>query len=85
MIVSDDLELSVKDGKVRKKDGTIAQNRDVPLRTDLPEDHPLYGLRALPVVLAGQPDMTVDDDGRMAPIDYKTGLPAVEENLEAVR
>lgn len=71
MKVSDDLELSDRDGIVRKVDGTVAQSRDVPTRTDLPEDHPLYGLRALPAVLAGMPDMTVNDNGEMVPIDVE--------------
>ena len=41
---------------------------DVPVRDDLPPDHPLYGRRALRCVPAGWPDCTVDDEGRLVPL-----------------
>jgi len=54
---------------------------DLPARWDLPEGHPLRGKALLPVVPAGYPDCTVDDNGRLVPVDSQTGDPLPEGTL----
>ena len=80
--VADGLEL--RDGKVRQADGRPARHQHVPERYDIPRDHPLYGMRALEVVLSGMGDMTIDDEGKIVPIDVDTGLPVVSEQAPIV-
>ena len=58
--------LKLVDGVV-KKGLLAAKPDDVPLRYDLPKDHPLYGTRALRNVASGWPDSTVDADGHAVP------------------
>jgi len=58
----------VTDDAARLDAGAVALTstaaRDaVPLRSDLPKDHPLYGKRALRCVLSGSPDVVVTDAG----------------------
>ena len=48
---------------------------DVPVRSDLPRDHPLHGRRVLRVVPCGMGDCTLDDAGHLVPVDPKTGEP----------
>lgn len=59
------------DGIVRIN-GRVATPSDVPIRTDLPEGHPLLGRRALRVVPSGMPDCTVDAEGRLVPVTATT-------------
>ena len=60
------------------RDAVRARPADVPERRDLPRDHPLYGLRALRVVPAGMGDCTLDDAGRLVPIEPPKPDPVLE-------
>ena len=53
---------------------------DLPVRNDLPVGHPLRGKRVLAVVPSGMPDCTIDDRGRLVPVDAK-GDPVVPSPL----
>jgi hypothetical protein len=53
---------------------------DVPIRTDLDRDHPLRGKCVLRVVPCGYPDCTLDDRGRLVPVDLRTGEPLSPAN-----
>ena len=57
-----------------------ARPDDLPLRIDLPKEHPLYGTRCLKMVPSGMPDCTVDDRGRLVPVDAR-GEPIVPSPL----
>jgi hypothetical protein len=67
MNLKDGLELR-RDGSVRK-DGRRATPEDVPVRRDLPPDHPLCGRRCVRNVPAGMPDCTIDDEGNLVPLE----------------
>lgn len=47
--------------------GDLVEDWEVlfPQRFDLPEDHPLYGKRLLPVVPAGTSDLEVNNNGEV--------------------
>lgn len=72
----------VDDDAVPPSDARRARPADVPVRTDLPKDHPLYGRRALTIVPAGWPDAALDADGRVVPLDLKTGELVAEAAAE---
>jgi hypothetical protein len=67
------------------RDAVRARPADVPERTDLPRDHPLYGQRVLRVVPAGMSDCTLDDEGRLVALDPPKPDPVLEPVLEPVR
>jgi hypothetical protein len=71
--LGDGLELRV-DGTVRKHGRSdSAKTLDIPERTDLPKDHPLYGQRLVKVVPSGMPDCTLDEKGRLVPVVIRDG------------
>lgn len=65
----------VADDAVAADDPRRCRPDDVPVRDDLPADNPVKGKRALPVVPSGWIDSTVDETGRLVPLDPKTGEP----------
>lgn len=64
-----------------KAQSRIARPTDVPVRTDLPKDHPLYGQRVLKVVPSGMGDCTIDADGKLIEYGKK---PDVDVEVEIV-
>ena len=64
--------------EVASLDARLATTADLGERRDLPRSHPLYGSKALRNVPAGMPDCTLDDRGRLIPLDLATGKPYVE-------
>lgn len=46
-------------------DAVRARREDIPKRTDLPKNHPLYGQRVLTHVPAGMGDCTVNEAGEL--------------------
>ena len=82
--LGDDLELRA-DGVVRKKGmGQSARSNDIPERTDLPKDHPLYGQRLVKVVPSGMPDCTLDEKGRLVPVVAKDGKVVIGNELDSI-
>jgi hypothetical protein len=61
LVVDEDSELAPSATELT----TVEARAAVPLRTDLPPDHPLYGERALTNIPAGFSDIVVDADGQM--------------------
>jgi len=68
--------------EAERLDARLATAADVPERRDLPRDHPLYGQRALRVVPAGMPDCTLDDAGRLVPVEAPKPDPVLEPTLD---
>jgi hypothetical protein len=49
--------------------GRLARNADVPLRDDLKPGHRMLNKRVLKAVIAGMPNSTVANDGRIVPVN----------------
>ena len=74
--LGDDLKLQ-PDGTVKKGE-RLARADDVPERFDLPLEHPLYGKRVIRHGMSGWTDSTIDDEGRVVPIEKPDADPIGE-------
>ena len=80
--LEDDLELRA-DGVVRRRGQlTAARPTDIPERTDLPKDHPLYGQRVARVVPSGMTDCVIGADGRLTPVGREDPKPVDDDLTE---
>jgi hypothetical protein len=75
-------ELELQPDRTVRKAGRLATPEDVPLRDDLPADHPLRNKRVLRKGMSGWVDSTIDANGRVVPVDPNTGDPIQPEALE---
>jgi hypothetical protein len=76
-LVDDGLVL-VDEDKIDDKEVVVfAAQKDIPVRTDLPRDHPLYGRRILKVVPAGMPDLEIDANGQIKEVVIE--VPGIKE------
>jgi len=80
MSIGDGLKLEA-DGRVCRADKATARADDVAVRDDLPPGHPLYGSRAVRCVPCGMGDCVIVE-GKLVPVDLKTGLPIEEKPIE---